>query len=39
MLSAQGQAVAVQGLHSLKKFSGEVFDSDEDGFDEVFEDD
>lgn len=40
MLSAQAQAVAVQGLPSMKKFSGENLDSEEDGFDkwlEIFE--
>ncbi len=40
MLSAQAQAVAVQGLPSLKRFSGENVDSEDDSFDkwlEVFE--
>ena len=40
MLLAQAQAVAIQGLPPMKKFSGEFSDHEEDGFDkwcEVFE--
>jgi len=37
MLSAQAQAVAVQGLPSMAKFSGENMDPEEDGFERWLE--
>ena len=37
MLCAQAQAVAVQGLPALKKFSGENLESEDEGFDRWLE--